>query len=48
MIASKLYKTSGFLDITNYVTILSKAQNKYFIEYSSVMFENTPEIDIVQ
>ncbi|CAD8171994.1 unnamed protein product [Paramecium pentaurelia] len=48
LIASKLYKSSGYLDITNQITILSKAQNKYFIEYSSLMFENTPDIDIVQ
>ncbi|CAK84002.1 unnamed protein product (macronuclear) [Paramecium tetraurelia] len=48
VIAQKLYKSSGYLDITNQITILSKAQNKYFIEYNSVMFENTPEIDVVQ
>ncbi|CAD8201431.1 unnamed protein product [Paramecium octaurelia] len=48
VIATKLYKSSGYLDITNQISILSKSQNKYFIEYNSVMFENTPDIDFVQ
>ncbi|CAD8123509.1 unnamed protein product [Paramecium sonneborni] len=47
IISSKLYKNSGYLDVANYMTILSKTENNYFIEYNSVMFENTPDIDKV-
>ena len=30
------------------MTILSKVQNNYFIEYNSILFEYTPDIDVVK
>ncbi|CAD8121114.1 unnamed protein product [Paramecium sonneborni] len=48
LISQKLNKNSGYLDISNYFSVLKWGRQHYYIDYNSVMFETTPFIDKVQ
>ncbi|CAD8063258.1 unnamed protein product [Paramecium sonneborni] len=47
IIQQKLYKSAEY-DSTQHWSFLSKAENKYFVEYNSEIFGFTPQIDVSQ